>query len=52
VQVGPADLDHDADCEAVRRAGEAFVAAFEKGDAKAVAVLWMLVRMQQLPEGK
>jgi uncharacterized protein (TIGR02246 family) len=30
----------DADTEAIRKAGEAFAAAFEKGDAKAVAALW------------
>jgi uncharacterized protein (TIGR02246 family) len=35
-----ADKERDADREAIRRAGEAFAAAFEKGDAKAVAALW------------
>jgi uncharacterized protein (TIGR02246 family) len=34
------DADRDADHEAIRRAGEAFAAAFEKGDPKAVAALW------------
>jgi uncharacterized protein (TIGR02246 family) len=36
----PADESREADREAIRRAGEAFAAAFEKGDAKAVAALW------------
>jgi uncharacterized protein (TIGR02246 family) len=36
----PADKERDADREAIRRAGEAFAAAFEKGDPKAVAALW------------
>jgi uncharacterized protein (TIGR02246 family) len=34
------DQNRDADREAVRKAGDAFAAAFEKGDAKAVAALW------------
>jgi len=34
------DKDRDADREAIHQAGEAFAAAFEKGDAKAVAALW------------
>jgi uncharacterized protein (TIGR02246 family) len=36
----PADKDRDADREAIRKVGEAFAAAFEKGDAKAIAALW------------
>jgi uncharacterized protein (TIGR02246 family) len=36
----PADDSRDADREAIRKAGEAFAAAFEKGDPKAVAALW------------
>jgi uncharacterized protein (TIGR02246 family) len=36
----PADEPREADREAIRRAGEAFAAAFEKGDARAVAALW------------
>ena len=36
----PADEPREADREAIRQAGEAFAAAFEKGDARAVAALW------------
>lgn len=36
----PAAKDRDADREAIRKVGEAFAAAFEKGDAKAIAALW------------
>jgi len=36
----PADEPREADREAIRKAGEAFAAAFEKGDARAVAALW------------
>jgi uncharacterized protein (TIGR02246 family) len=39
-QAAPDDRDRDADREAIRKAGEAFAAAFEKGDSKAVAALW------------
>jgi uncharacterized protein (TIGR02246 family) len=36
----PAEESREADREAIRQAGEAFAAAFEKGDARAVAALW------------
>src|SRR5262245_33394429 len=37
---GEDDKERAADREAIRRTGEAFAAAFEKGDPKAVAALW------------
>jgi uncharacterized protein (TIGR02246 family) len=39
-QAAPDDKDRDADREAIRNAGEAFAAAFQKGDVKAVAAMW------------
>jgi uncharacterized protein (TIGR02246 family) len=39
-QTAPDNKDRDADREAIRKIGEAFAAAFEKGDAKAIAALW------------
>jgi uncharacterized protein (TIGR02246 family) len=36
----PADKDRDADRNAIQKVSEAFAAAFEKGDPKAVAALW------------
>ncbi len=39
-QAGSDERDREADREAIRQSGDAFAAAFEKGDAKAVAALW------------
>ena len=39
-QAGSDDRDREADRAAIRQAGEAFAAAFEKADPKAVAALW------------
>jgi uncharacterized protein (TIGR02246 family) len=38
--LAPTGAERAADEEAIRRTGEAFAAAFEKGDPKAVAALW------------
>jgi uncharacterized protein (TIGR02246 family) len=39
-RAAPDDQAREGDREAIRQAGEAFAAAFEKGDPKAVAALW------------
>jgi uncharacterized protein (TIGR02246 family) len=36
----PDDSSRDADREAIQKSGREFIAAFEKGDAKAIASLW------------
>jgi uncharacterized protein (TIGR02246 family) len=39
-QAAPDEQDRATDREAIHKAGEAFAAAFEKGDAKAIGALW------------
>jgi uncharacterized protein (TIGR02246 family) len=39
-RTGSAEPNRDADREAIRKADDAFAAAFEKGDVKAVAAMW------------